>query len=63
MSFTVCGVLGQVWYFMISIPDICLLSYSEVEMCLFVCLFVINVFDVVVFCFCFQLKLMNLETG
>ena len=22
-----CGVLGQVWYLIISIPDICLLSY------------------------------------
>ena len=22
-----CGVLGQVWYFIVSIPDLCLLSY------------------------------------
>ena len=22
-----CGVLGQVWYFIVSIPDLCLLTY------------------------------------
>ena len=24
-----CGVLGQVWYFVVSIPDLCLLSYFD----------------------------------
>ena len=26
-----CGVLGQVWYFIASIPDLCLLSYLEIS--------------------------------
>ena len=25
-----CGVLGQVWYLTVSIPDLCLLSYFQV---------------------------------
>ena len=24
-----CGILGQVWYLIVSIPDLCLLSYLE----------------------------------
>ena len=24
-----CGVLGQVWYLIVSIPDLCLLSYFD----------------------------------
>ena len=24
-----CGILGQVWYLIISIPDLCLLTYLE----------------------------------
>ena len=24
-----CGVLGQVWYLIVSIPDLCLLTYSD----------------------------------
>ena len=31
------GVLGQVWYLIVLIPDLCLLSYFRVEPC--VCLF------------------------
>ena len=28
-----CGILGQVWYLIESIPDLCLLSYFEVIIC------------------------------
>ena len=34
-----CGVLGQVWCLIVSIPDLCLLSYS-IFMC--VCFFLLN---------------------
>ena len=29
-----CGVLGQVWYLIESIPDLCLLSYFEYDECI-----------------------------
>ena len=25
-----CGILGQVWYLIVSFPDLCLLSYFEI---------------------------------
>ena len=25
-----CGILGQVWYLIVSLPDLCLLSYFDV---------------------------------
>ena len=27
-----CGILGQVWYWIVSIPDLCRLSYLHLEM-------------------------------
>ena len=30
VTFT-CGVLGQVWYLIVSIPDLCLLTYFEMN--------------------------------
>ena len=29
-----CGVIGQVWYLIVSIPDLCLLTYFEHYACL-----------------------------
>ena len=32
-----CGILGQVWYFIVSIPDLCTLTYfhaNQTSMCL-----------------------------
>ena len=26
-----CGILGQVWYLIVSIPDLCSLSYIDIE--------------------------------
>ena len=26
-----CGILGQVWYFIVSIPDLCRLSYIDIK--------------------------------
>ena len=28
-----CGILGQVWYLIVSFPDLCHLSYSYVNLC------------------------------
>ena len=34
-----CGVLGQVWYLIVSIPDLCLLTYFELNLlCSFIVL-------------------------
>ena len=30
-----CGILGQVWYLIVSFPDLCRLSYFSVHYCLF----------------------------
>ena len=30
-----CGILGQVWYLIVSIPDLCCLSYFNLFVCLF----------------------------
>ena len=30
VTFT-CGILGQVWYWIVSIPDLCRLSYFDLE--------------------------------
>ena len=31
VTFT-CGILGQVWYLIVSIPDLCHLSYFEIQL-------------------------------
>ena len=31
-----CGILGQVWYFIVSIPDLCTLTYLFYVLALFV---------------------------
>ena len=32
-----CGILGQVWYFIVSIPDPCCLSYFETKSIIVLC--------------------------